>query len=317
MMLVLLCACGNNPGENNRDLIVVGFSQVGSESSWRLANTASMQEAFSEKNGFELIFDNAKQKQENQLIAVRNFILQGVDYIVIAPNEEQGWDTVLTEAKKAGIPVIIVDRQVDVDDDSLYVSWVGSDFQKEGQSAVQWLENEIALRSMQNEDITILHLQGTEGSTSQIGRTRAINSAVSAHPKWNISAVLQGEYTEAKAYEIVRDYLKTGEKFNVLYSENDNMTFGAMRAFDENGITYGPDGDVIIITFDAVKEAMKLCLDRKIDLCVECNPLHGPRVVKIIRELEAGETPEKNAYVDEQSYSYRFITQDIVDSRSY
>ena len=317
LMIPMMSSCRGNETEENKDLIVVGFSQLGSESSWRLANTASMQDALSEKNGFELVFDNAKQKQENQLIAVRNFILQDVDYIVIAPNEEQGWDSVLAEAEKAGIPVIIVDRQVRVADESLYVSYVGSDFQREGETAIKWLEKELVLRGKQADEISILHLQGTEGSSSQIGRTDALLAAVAAHPGWSIASVLQAEYTEAKAYEMVRDFLKTGKRFNVLYSENDNMTFGALRALDEYGITCGPDGDVTVISFDAVKDALQLCLDRKIDLCVECNPLHGSRVVNIIHDLENGNAPEKNAYVDETYFTYKTLDQETVDSRAY
>ena len=120
------------------DTITVGFSQVGAESDWRTANTESMKSTFSEENGYELIFDDAQQKQENQLTAIRNFIQQEVDYIVLAPVTETGWDTVLQEAKDAGIPVIIVDRMVDVSDDSLYTAWVGSNFKLEGQKAMAW-----------------------------------------------------------------------------------------------------------------------------------------------------------------------------------
>lgn len=311
------CAVKSEPAPPEKDLIVVGFSQLGSESDWRIANTQSMLDALSEENGFDLLFDNAKQKQENQFLAIRNFIQQGVDYIVLAPIAETGWDSVLQEAKDAGLPVIIVDRQIQVEDESLYVSWVGSDFLKEGRTAVQWLENEISLKRMQNENIRILHIQGTDGATAQILRTHALNSAVASHPLWSIAARLQGEFTEACGYEVVRDFLETGESFNVIYSENDNMTFGAMQALDEAGLTYGPDGDIIIITFDAVHAALEECLAGNINLCVECNPMHGPRVANLIRQLEAGETPEKLVYVDETWFSYRRISESDLSERPY
>lgn len=127
------------PPEAETTRITVGFSQVGAESDWRVANTESMRESLSEENGFELLFDNARQKQENQFKAIRTFIQQDVDYIVLAPVTETGWESVLEEARTAGIPVIIVDRQIETDDDSLYTSWVGSDFRRTADEAVSWL----------------------------------------------------------------------------------------------------------------------------------------------------------------------------------
>ena len=191
--------------------------------------------ALSEENGFELIFDNAKQKQENQLLAIRNFIQQDVDYIVLAPIAESGWDDVLQEAKDAGIPVIIVDRQIAVGDESLYTSWVGSNFLEEGQRAIRWLEGTIQQQGRLNQPLRILHIMGTDGATAQIQRTKALNDAVRTHPGWKIVSRLKGEYTEAKAYELVRDFLQTGEEIDVIYSENDNMSFGAIRALEEAG----------------------------------------------------------------------------------
>ena len=129
--------------EEETTLITVGFSQVGAESDWRVANTESMRESLSEENGFELLFDNARQKQENQFKAIRTFIQQDVDYIVLAPVTETGWESVLEEARAAGIPVIIVDRQVEVDDPSLYTSWVGSNFRKTADEAVAWLSEKL------------------------------------------------------------------------------------------------------------------------------------------------------------------------------
>ena len=297
----------------DEDLVVVGFSQVGSESDWRLANTSSMISALSEGNGYRLLFDNAKQKQENQYRAIRNFIQQDVDYIVLAPISETGWDSVLREARAAGIPVIVVDRQVSVEDDSLYRSWVGSDFYQEGKTAVSWMEKEFA----QAASLRVLHLQGTEGATAQLLRSLALEQAVSRHRTWSVEAVLKGEFTEAKGYEVVRDFLETGTDFDVLYSENDNMTFGAMRALDEAGITYGRDGRVKIISFDAVRKALEFCLDGKINLCVECNPLHGPRVDRLIRSCEAGEPVQKFSYVEETSFTCDTITREMVDQREY
>lgn len=313
LLALLLCGCARElPPE--RELTKVGFSQLGAESDWRVANTASMMQAFSEENGYELLYDNARQKQANQLVAVRNFIVQGVDIIVIAPAEETGWDTVLQEAKSAGIPVIIVDREVAVEDTGSYLTQIGSDFLAEGAQAVRWLEDTLADRE---EDIHILHLQGTYGATAQILRTKAIEEGVKAHENWSFAAQLPGDFTESKSYETVRDFLAKNRDIQVIYSENDNMTFGAMRALDEAGITYGQGGEVMIISFDAVRRALEQCMAGKINLCVECNPLHGPRVDELIRQYLAGEKIPKQIFVEESVFTPEMLTQELIDARQY
>ena len=315
-VFLLLSACGVQNTEEDEALIRVGFSQVGSESDWRIANTASMVAAISEANGFELRFDNAKQRQENQLLAIRNFIQQDVDCIVLAPITESGWDDVLQEAKNAGIPVLIVDRQIAVADESLYTSWVGSDFMAEGQRAVRWLEETLQTQGRGEAPLRILHIQGTYGATAQLLRTQALLDAVETHPNWEIVAQLPGEYTEAKSYELMCDFLKSGEKIDVIYSENDNMSFGAIQALEEAGIACGDDG-VLIISFDAVRRALELCLEGKISLCVECNPLHGPRVETLLRQLERGETLPKQTFVDEVAFDRSLLTEEIIREREY
>ena len=315
-VFLLLSACGVQHTEEDEALIRVGFSQVGSESDWRIANTASMVAALSEANGFELLFDNAKQRQENQLLAIRNFIQQDVDCIVLAPITESGWDDVLQEAKNAGIPVLIVDRQIAVADESLYTSWVGSDFMAEGQRAVRWLEETLRAQGREEAPLRILHIQGTYGATAQLLRTQALLDAVETHPNWEIVAQLPGEYTEAKSYELMCDFLKRGEMIDVIYSENDNMSFGAIQALEEAGIACGDDG-VLIISCDAVRRALELCLEGKISLCVECNPLHGPRVETLLRQLERGETLPKQTFVDEVAFDRSLLTEEIIREREY
>lgn len=316
LLILLLCAllltaCAQEaPPEPKRT--VVGFSQLGAESDWRVANTASMMEALSEEQGFELLYDNARQKQENQLLAVRNFIVQDVDIIVIAPAEETGWDAVLQEAKDAGIPVIIVDREVAVEDKELYLTAIGSDFLTEGKRAVQWMEQRFP-----DQPLHILHLQGSFGATAQLMRSKAIEDAVEANEDWQFAAQLAGDYTESKAYEEVRAFLEAGGEFDVLYSENDNMTFGALRALDEAGITYGRDGEVAVISFDSVRRALTACMEGKIDLCVECNPLHGPRVAELIHQYLAGQSIPKQIFVEEQVFTPDSLTEDFIAAREY
>jgi simple sugar transport system substrate-binding protein len=183
--------------------------------------------------------------------------------------------------------------------------------------AVQWLEEELVRSGKAGEPLRILHIRGTDGATAQIGRTAALESAVRRHPEWEIAGVLPGEYTEAKSYELVRDFLKTDRDIDVIYSENDNMSFGAMRALDEAGLSYGTDGQIMLLSFDAAQHALQLCLEGKINACMECNPLHGPRVADLIRQMERGEQPEKQNYVKETLFSADTLTEDILQKREY
>lgn len=317
---LVLGSCGTTDQETEEEEaqnIVVGFSEVGAESDWRVANTESMRNTFSEKNGYELKFDDAKQKQDNQIAAIRNYILQEVDYIVLAPIVEEGWEEVLQEAKDAGIPMIIVDRTVKVEDEDLYTAWVGADSRKEGDMAVQWLEEYLKEQGREQEEISIVHVQGTEGASAQIGRTEGLEAGLEAHENWKLTARLPGEFTQAKAYEVMLEELKTNKDVDVVYCENDNSAFGVIQALEESGITYGVDGDVIIISFDATEAGLHACLAGKINLDVECNPLNGPRVEAIIQQLEKGEVPPKKNYVPGECFTRDNLSEEIIEARGY
>ena len=294
------------------DTITVGFSQVGAESDWRTANTESMKSTFSEENGYELIFDDAQQKQENQLTAIRNFIQQEVDYILLAPVTETGWDTVLQEAKDADIPVIIVDRMVDVSDDSLYTTWIGTDSLLEGRKAAEWLNAYTTAKGIDAKDVNIVDIQGTIGSTAQIGRSKGLEEGVDNYG-WNLLAQQSGEFTQAKGQEVMESMLKQYDNINVVYCENDNEAFGAIDAIEAAGKTVGSDianGEIMVMSFDTTNAGLTDTLAGKIACDVECNPLHGPRAEELIKALEAGEEVEKLNYVDEEI----FATDDTVDN---
>ena len=322
------------------DTITVGFSQVGAESDWRTANTESMKSTFSEENGYELIFDDAQQKQENQITAIRNFIQQEVDYILLAPVTETGWDTVLLEAKDADIPVIIVDRMVDVSDDSLYTTWIGTDSLLEGRKAAEWLNAYTTAKGIDAKDVNIVDIQGTIGSTAQIGRSKGLEEGVDNYG-WNLLAQQSGEFTQAKGQEVMESMLKQYDNINVVYCENDNEAFGAIDAIEAAGKTVGSDianGEIMVISFDTTNAGLTDTLAGKITCDVECNPLHGPRAEELIKALEAGEEVEKLNYVDEEifatddtvdkvkavnsldeegEYAVTPITQEIIDGRAY
>ena len=278
--------------------ITVGFSQVGAESDWRTANTESMKSTFSEANGYKLIFDDAQQKQENQITAIRNFI------------------TVLQEAKDAEIPVIIVDRMVKVKDDSLYTAWVGSNFELEGKKAAAYLKAYAEKKGMSAPKI--VDIQGTIGASAQIGRTKGLEDAVKAE-SWNLLEKTTGEFTQAKGQEVMESFLKKYKKdMDVVYCENDNEAFGAIDAIENAGYKVGADGDMLVFSFDSTKAGLQDVKDGKITLDTECNPLHGPRVEKIIEQLEKGETPDKQAYVDEKMFAHDdTVTSVKVDGQDY
>ena len=308
----MLCSCSSQQSqrENSNKLIVVGFSQVGAESDWRKANTLSMQQAFSAENGYRLILDDAQNKQERQITAIRNFINQGVDYIVLAPTTERGWDTVLSEAKAANIPVIIVDRMIEVPDTELFTCWVGSDFRKEGDIAAAWMN-----ATFDNTPLRIVHLQGNIGSSAQIGRTEGLNAALAAHSNWQLVFRAPGDFTQAKGQELVEEVLQSRTEFNLIYSENDNMAYGAIDALKKAGLNAGKD--VTILSFDANSAALHLILSGEIRYDVECNPMHGPRVQTIIEQLERGETPPKYTYVEETSFDRDNLTEALIGERGY
>ena len=340
MLAGLSAANAVNVMADEGDTITVGFSQVGAESDWRTANTESMKSTFSEENGYELIFDDAQQKQENQLTAIRNFIQQEVDYILLAPVTETGWDTVLQEAKDADIPVIIVDRMVDVSDDSLYTTWIGTDSLLEGRKAAEWLNAYTTAKGIDAKDVNIVDIQGTIGSTAQIGRSKGLEEGVDNYG-WNLLAQQSGEFTQAKGQEVMESMLKQYDNINVVYCENDNEAFGAIDAIEAAGKTVGSDianGEIMVISFDTTNAGLTDTLAGKITCDVECNPLHGPRAEELIKALEAGEEVQKLNYVDEEifaaddtvdkvtavnsldeegEYAVTPITQEIIDGRAY
>lgn len=303
-------------GTDEADLVVVGVSQVGSESVWRTANTVSIQKAFTNEKGYFLLFSNARQKQENQIKAIRRFISRQVDYIVFSPITENGWDVVLQEAKDAGIPVILMDRQVDVEDETLYTAWVGSDFHMEGENAGKWLEEYLAGQGRQEEEIRIVVLQGTEGATAAIGRTEGFQKVADAHENWVILEQVDAEYTTAKGREVMESLLDKYDEIDVVVSQNDDMTFGALDAMNRRGITTGVEGDVIVVSFDAVKAALKLVEQGVINVDIECNPNQGEWVEKLIQALERGEEVEKTFYIKEQIFTPENVGE-YLDDREY
>jgi len=274
--------------------IVLGFSQVGAESEWRTANTESIKSSAKDA-GIELKFSDAQQKQENQIKAIRAFIAQKVDVIAFSPVVESGWGTVLQEAKAAKIPVILSDRAVNEKDDSLWVSFMGSDFVEEGRRAGRWL---VEKTKGSTTPVNIVELQGTVGSAPAIDRKKGFEEIIKADPKFKIIRSQTGDFTRAKGKEVMEAFLKAeGKKINVLYAHNDDMAIGAIQAIEEAGMK--PATDIIIISVDAVKGAFEAMIAGKMNVSVECSPLLGPQLMQAVKDLKAGKTLPKRIVTQE------------------
>ncbi|HJV62496.1 MAG TPA: ABC transporter substrate-binding protein [Albitalea sp.] len=277
--------------------LVLGFSQIGAESEWRTANTESIKQAAKDA-GVELKFADAQQKQENQIKAIRSFIAQKVDIIAFSPVVETGFETVLREAKAAHIPVILTDRAVKVSDDSLYVTFMGSDFVEEGHKAGRWL-----LDHMKDTkgDVNIVELQGTVGSAPAIDRKKGFEDIIKANPRFKIIRSQTGDFTRAKGKEVMEAFLKAeGKKINVLYAHNDDMAIGAIQAIEEAGLK--PGKDITIVSIDGVKGAFEAMMAGKLNVTVECSPLLGPQLMQAAKDLKAGKALPKRIVTQESIF---------------
>ena len=298
MALAAGCSGGDGDGAAGGDAITVGFSQVGAESEWRTANTRSVKEALVAPE-FRLRFSDAQQKQENQIKALRSFIAQKVDVIAFSPVVESGWETVLREAKAAGIPVVLTDRAVNVSDDSLYVSLIGSDFVEEGRRAARWL---IGDSEGQQGPVRIVELQGTVGSAPANDRMRGFKEVIEADPRFQIVRSQSGDFTRAKGKEVMEAFLKAESGgIDVLFAHNDDMAIGAIQAIEEAGLK--PGSDIRIVSIDGVRGAFEAMKAGKLNATVECNPLLGEQLAQLIRDVHAGREVPKRVMVEEGVYT--------------
>lgn len=316
LMIFALCSAASSEAK----LITVGYAQVGHESDWRTANTQNYYDVFTTENGFELSLIDCDNDNAVQLEAVRSFIQQGLDYIVIAPIETAGWNTVLAEAREAGIPVIIADRAVDATPEE-YTARIGTDMVKEGETAGLWLAE-----YLDGKEANILVIEGTVGSSAALGRSEGFNNIAKDHPEWKILDSQSGDFTQAGGQQVMESFIKSYEgQFNVVVCQNDNEAYGAMDAMDAAGIKYGVGGDVIIISYDATKNGLKYTLEGKIHCNVECNPIQAEIVKDIILKLHAGEKVDSFTLVKDEAFCApgitsqyaTTITEEILAGRKY
>jgi simple sugar transport system substrate-binding protein len=288
--------------------LTVGFAQVGAESSWRTAETESIK-AEAAKRGVTLKFSDAQGKQENQIKAVRGFIAQGVDAIIIAPIVETGWEPVLREAKRAKIPVVLVDRGIKVSDDSLYATLIASDFVAEGKMAGEWLAKKTDGKAK------IIELQGTPGAAPAIDRKKGFEEGIAKHPDMKIIASQSGDFRRSGGKEVMEALLKKyGGEVTAVYAHNDDMALGAIQAIEEAGKK--PGSEIVVVSVDGVKSAFEAIVAKKANCTVECSPLLGPMGFDAVEKSLAGEKLPKKTVVQDKVYD-QSTAPEAIASRQY
>ncbi len=303
-MLALAAACcalltgcreEKQTGGNNT-AVVVGFSQLGSESGWRIGNTASMEQAAKDW-GFGLMLDNANQRQDRQIAAIRSFISYQVDVIVFSPIVETGWDNVLNEAKEAGIPVILMDRMIEEGDDERYTAYIGADFLAEGRRAGKFLIRKAD--ALNAKHMNVVEITGTEDSTPMRDRQTGFMQAIKGDDRFSVIESVSGDFLRSKGEECMRYLLEKygAEGIDVVYSHNDEMTLGALKVLEAAGLK--PGKDIVIISVDAQQEAIDALREGRINCVVECTPNLGDPVMEMVDALSRGrQVPKRNHPVE-------------------
>ncbi|WP_328988489.1 ABC transporter substrate-binding protein [Kribbella sp. NBC_01245] len=306
-------AAGGGTG-GTADTITMGFAQVGAESGWRTANTKSIQET-AKTAGIDLKFSDAQQKQENQIKAIRSYIQQKVDVIAFSPVVQTGWDTVLMEAKRANIPVILTDRSVDSQDKTLYKTFLGSDFVEEGKKAGDWLVKQAATADVNGDGaVKVVELQGTTGAAPAIDRKKGFEDAIAANPKITIGASQTGDFTRDGGKKVMESFLNAHKDVDVVFAHNDDMGLGAIEAIEAAGRK--PGKDIKIITIDAVKDGMTALAAGKIDYIVECNPLLGPQLMDLAKKVVGGEEVPARVVTEETAFD-QAAAKEALPKRQY
>ena len=278
--------------------VVIAFSQIGQESDWRTANTDDLKKAIESHPGWKLVYDDAQQKQENQIKALRNFITQDVDYILFTGVVSTGWDEVLKEVNEAEIPLLLVDRMPDCADKIDYVAAFGGDFVEEGRRQVAWVGEYLKSTGRGDEDVNVVIMEGTTGAAAQTGRTEGNLKALESYPHLKVVGQQSGNFTRAEGQAVMESWLKSIDKIDVLIAQNDDMALGAIDAIKAAGKV--PGKDILIVGCDSVKAAFDAIVAGEMNCTVECTPLYSRFVVPTIEALERGEKFDKTVVHPEE-----------------
>jgi ABC-type sugar transport system substrate-binding protein len=300
-LALLLGACSDGSGDyggERRPALVLGFSQIMTQGNWHTPNTGSIREAARDA-GVELRLEDAHGSQENQVAALRTFVREHVDAIAFSPVVEDGWEAVLREVRSAGIPVILMDRTIEVSDDSLYASMIGSDFVEEGRRAGRWLLEHT--RDVPG-DIDIVELQGTVGSAPANDRKQGFADIIAADRRYRIIRSQSGDFDTVQARKVMAEFLQAeGRRIRVLFSHSDTMALGAIEAIESAG--FKPGRDILVISMGGSRKALEAIVAGKLNVTVECNPLLGPQLIAVVKELAAGKTVPRRVITQESVFT--------------
>lgn len=293
VLLLASCSPSSEPPTGEKPL-VVGFSQIGAESEWRARETDSML-AEARRRGIVLKFADAQGRQENQIKALKSFVAQKVDAIVLAPQTKLGWQNALEEVKRAGIPLVLVDRGIEVQDESLYATLIASDFVEEGRMIGRWLAQKTG------GECNVVELAGTVGSDPAIERAKGFAESIAAFPGIRVIKSQPAEFTRAKGKEVMEAFLKSeGDAIQAVYAHNDDMALGALQALEEAGKR--PGEDVLVVAIDAARPAFTELVAGKINALVECSPLLGPLAFDAVEKVLRGEAVPKRTIVPDRLF---------------
>ena len=318
MLVTALClfltACGNTNSSKRtkNEKLVIGFAQIGQESGWRDAETSDIQwYAARHTDTIELHFADAQQKPENQIKAIRSFIDRDVDVIAFAPVIETGWEEVLGECQKAGIPVILVDRGIDASiDENLYTTMIASDHVWAGEQAA------IVMEELLGGSGVIVELQGTIGASATIQREQGFDDYMAANcPNIEIIARESGDFTRDQGWAVTASLLETYDHIDGIFAHNDDMALGAIEAIKEAGLK--PGEDIKIVSVDGVKSAFEAVLAGELNCTVECTPLLAQQIFDTAAALKAGKTVDKWIVSADDIYTADKVTQEIINNRTY
>lgn len=311
---LVLAGCGSGPAPGGEagdgGAITMGFSQVGAESGWRTANTASIQDA-AKTAGIDLKFSDANGEQENQIAAIRSFVQQRVDIIAFSPVVRTGWDAVLLEAKNAGIPVILTDRAVETQESDVYKTFLGADFVREGKWAGDWVVKEFASAPG---PVNIVQLEGTTGSDPALERTSGFAEAIAANPNLKVIASQTGDFTRSGGKQVMEAFLKAHPTIDLVFAQNDDMALGAVEAIEAAGLK--PGQDVKIVAIDATHDGMQALADGKLNFIVECNPLLGPELMDLAKKVVAGESVPERVVTPDETFDQQQAAE-VLPERKY
>jgi len=300
LFLVIFCQGGCSGSVEETEMparIVFGFSQLGDESEWRSASSNDIRRA-AEAADVQLMFENAQQQQFNQIKAIRSFILKGVDVIAFCPIVEEGWDNVLEEAKTAGIPVIVVDRELKTEIEGLYVAFIGADFHREGVKAGQWMVNRFAAAEG---PVRVAEISGTLNSSPTIGRYEGVREVFEENPKFEIVYTITGDFMRSKGKECMEIILQEAPDIDIIYAHNDDMAMGAIEILEEHGIM--PGTDITIVSVDAQTSGLEALRQGKINCLIECSPYVGNDLMALVIKIVNGETFPEYTYTETRVFT--------------